>query len=448
MRRSAGHVEGDRADVLVRANDAGERLHLEHAVDVAREAHLHGVGVAVGDGLHADHRLAFVDDLDAPVHALLAAGLDADLLGRGRRRATRVPPSSSSETVHLLQGLEVVVDDGGEDDLVLLDEEARGFEAHQEVFLGDDLGLALSDLGAVAQRPDLDLPGGEVFGHGQADLGGSVRIGGHSGGPEGGVGEVLANRRLDPGRAGRSRRRRHPRARRRQLASCRFSTRRPPGRLAGRGRRPVPLRPPSHPARPRRPPLAVLPAAVAFSASPWLAPRRPSRRRRRGWTCRSRRSAAGCRTSVPGSTRSAGSDFAATSRRTPGSLPRSTRPRCTPRSCRKRSSPSSLRTACRRNRSPSPSPSPSDPACTPPATAAPPRSAPASPAAQPPRALPYAPPLPPPCPPRCRSWACPSAPPRSLPVRSCPSDAPPWAAGRRRWSDARTATPRRRSGWC
>ena len=77
MRRSAGTLKATLAGVLVGPDDAGEGLHLEHAVDVAGETHLHGVGLLVGDRLHADDGFALADDLDAPIDALLAAGGDA-----------------------------------------------------------------------------------------------------------------------------------------------------------------------------------------------------------------------------------------------------------------------------------------------------------------------------------------------------------------------------------
>ena len=79
MRRSAGTLKDDDALGLVGPDDAGEGIRLEHAVDVSGEAHLHGVGFFVGEGLHADDGFAFALHLDAPIDALLAAGGDADL---------------------------------------------------------------------------------------------------------------------------------------------------------------------------------------------------------------------------------------------------------------------------------------------------------------------------------------------------------------------------------
>ena len=71
-----GDGEGDAACVLVGPDDAAERVHLEHAVDVDGESHFHGVGFFVGEGFHADDGFAFLDDRDAPVDALLAAAFD------------------------------------------------------------------------------------------------------------------------------------------------------------------------------------------------------------------------------------------------------------------------------------------------------------------------------------------------------------------------------------
>ena len=67
--------------------------------------------------------------------------------------AASVPPSSSSDDVDLLLGLQVVVHVGREHDFVLLDEEPRGLQADDQVLVGDDFGLALADLGAVAHAP-------------------------------------------------------------------------------------------------------------------------------------------------------------------------------------------------------------------------------------------------------------------------------------------------------
>ena len=49
-------------------------------------------------------------------------------------------------------------------------------------------------------RPDLDLPGGQVLGQRELDLGGAVGRRRQRGGPEGGVGEVRADDGLDRGR--------------------------------------------------------------------------------------------------------------------------------------------------------------------------------------------------------------------------------------------------------
>src|SRR5262249_46809730 len=81
--------------------------------------------------------------------------------------------------------------------LVLLHEEAWGLQADDEVLLGDDLGRALADLSAVSQGPGLDLPAGEVLGHGQADFGDALLVRAQRRVPVGRVGEVLTHGRLD-----------------------------------------------------------------------------------------------------------------------------------------------------------------------------------------------------------------------------------------------------------
>src|SRR5207245_8179569 len=101
------------------------------------------------DGLDADDGLALVLDLDLPVDALLAAGGYLDLLG-GVAEDLEGAALDLQGDGDVLGGLEVVVDVGGEDDLVLLGEEARRLEADEEVLLGEDLDVALADVGAGA----------------------------------------------------------------------------------------------------------------------------------------------------------------------------------------------------------------------------------------------------------------------------------------------------------
>src|SRR5262249_40802052 len=158
------HSEVDVGLILVGPDYAGERFHPVHAVDIGGEAHLHGIRLVVGESLDADDRLALGGDLDTPIDALVGAGLDADLLhqvaGRGQDATVQF-----QRNFHILIGLQVVVDVGGQDDFVFLGEESRRLQADDEVLLGDDLGRAFADLGAVAHAPDLHLPASEIFRH-------------------------------------------------------------------------------------------------------------------------------------------------------------------------------------------------------------------------------------------------------------------------------------------
>ena len=79
---------------FVGADNAGERIGLEHAVHVDRERLLHRVGLFVGQRAHADDGFALADGADAPVDTLFAAGFD------GRRC---VPALSSHSSVSPLQ---------------------------------------------------------------------------------------------------------------------------------------------------------------------------------------------------------------------------------------------------------------------------------------------------------------------------------------------------------
>ncbi len=51
-------------------------------MDVDGELLLDGVGLFVGERLHADDGFAFADDFDAPIDALLFAGRDFNLVGQ------------------------------------------------------------------------------------------------------------------------------------------------------------------------------------------------------------------------------------------------------------------------------------------------------------------------------------------------------------------------------
>ena len=77
---SSGTLDVELARGVLGPDDAGPRFHLQHAVDVAGELLLHGVRLFVGEGLHADRRLALVEHLDAPIHAGLALRGDRDRL--------------------------------------------------------------------------------------------------------------------------------------------------------------------------------------------------------------------------------------------------------------------------------------------------------------------------------------------------------------------------------
>ena len=169
-----GNAEDDLRLLLVGPDRAGEGFHLEHPVNISREAHLCRVGLFVGQGLHADDGLAFVGDLHPPVDPVLRAGGD---LARSATSRSSGSQDAALELEHDLDGLlrlELVVDVGREHDLVLLDEEPWGLKPDEQVLGRDDLGLGLADLRAQAHRPGLDLPGRQALGQGEVDLGGAV----------------------------------------------------------------------------------------------------------------------------------------------------------------------------------------------------------------------------------------------------------------------------------
>ena len=87
--------------------------------------------------------------------------------------------------------------DGRQHHFVGLDEEPRGLHANDEVLAGHHVGLALAHAGALAHAPDLDPPGGQVLGHVERNLGRAVFRGRQSADPQGRVGELGANGRLD-----------------------------------------------------------------------------------------------------------------------------------------------------------------------------------------------------------------------------------------------------------
>jgi hypothetical protein len=159
-------------------------------VDVHRELHLHGVGLLVGEGLHADDGLAFATHLHAPVDAGLAAGSTFTASRRVRRGLERLAVQFERDLHLFLAVVQVVVDVGREHHLVLLDEEPRRLQAEDEVLAGDDLGLALAD------RVPWPMPQTRIFQvvrfSGMVSSTSAVPffVGGERADPEGGVGEV------------------------------------------------------------------------------------------------------------------------------------------------------------------------------------------------------------------------------------------------------------------
>ena len=115
----------------------GERFHFEHAVDIDGETHFHGIGIFIGQGLHANDGRALVLHLDAPVDPFFAAGRDHHDL-RQLVEGNQGAAVQFEGDVHLLGLLEVVVDVGRQDDLVFLREEARGLQTDDQVLLGRD----------------------------------------------------------------------------------------------------------------------------------------------------------------------------------------------------------------------------------------------------------------------------------------------------------------------
>ena len=93
---------------------------------------------------------------------------------------------------------------GREHDFVLLHEESRGLQPDDHVFISDDLCFALPDAGSLRHGPDLGFPRRQTLRHRQLDLGGSIGIGVEPADPEGCVGEVFADGRLNIRGTGRS----------------------------------------------------------------------------------------------------------------------------------------------------------------------------------------------------------------------------------------------------
>ena len=190
------HTEADFAHAVVRPQRTGKTLGLEHAVDVDRKRLLDGVRFFVRQGFHADDGLPFRGDFHAPIDAHLAAAGHFDLPREIVKRGKAFPIQFQSHG-HLLGGFQIIVDIGRQHDFVFLDKEPRGLLTDDQIFSRDDIGIALTDVRAVAHAPDAHFPGGEILWHGERDFRGAVFIGGERAGPQRGVGEVGAHGRLD-----------------------------------------------------------------------------------------------------------------------------------------------------------------------------------------------------------------------------------------------------------
>ena len=188
-----GHLKSDDPLLFARTQYSAPRLGTKGPVDIDGEAHLHGIGIVGGLGLHANGDLALFLNLGHPIHAFVSPCFDADLLDEILRH--KVIPLQLQGDLDLPRTSQVVVDYGAEGDLVLLDEEAWGLQTDQQILACDDLGFTLPDHSSVPHGPDLDLPGRKIVRHGHFDLGIALLVGLDVGLPEGGVGEVAS----DPG---------------------------------------------------------------------------------------------------------------------------------------------------------------------------------------------------------------------------------------------------------
>ena len=88
------------------------------------------------------------------------------------------------------------MDVGRDDDFVFINEESWCLKSNQKILLRGDFGLPLTNLGAETHRPRLDLPAGQALGHLEADFNQAALVGRDRTGPEGGIGEVRADRWL------------------------------------------------------------------------------------------------------------------------------------------------------------------------------------------------------------------------------------------------------------
>ena len=170
------HVERHFARRVFRSQGAGERFRLEHAVDIDGELHLDGVGLFVGQAAHSHDCFAFGDDFDAPIDARFAIGGDFDRAGRFIERLQRRAVELQFD-LHLLLGLQVVVNDGRENDFIAFDEESRRLQADDQVLGRDDVETGFADVRAATHRPGANLPGRQILGHVEFDLRDAVAVG-------------------------------------------------------------------------------------------------------------------------------------------------------------------------------------------------------------------------------------------------------------------------------
>ena len=156
----AGKVRS-KAALLPGGQRSAARLTQLHAGNVDRKFQLQRVALFIGERLAGDDGIAHLLRAHAPIQADLGARQHADI---ARGALQHVQALEIERDAHRLFGGQVVVDQGGNHDLIALHEKARHGQAQDQVLAHDGLDGGAAHLGIGRDAARGGAPGGQRIG--------------------------------------------------------------------------------------------------------------------------------------------------------------------------------------------------------------------------------------------------------------------------------------------